>query len=111
MVDETLVRSYLARIKKEREAGDITEHTHRPALKDLIECLCTEITDVNEPKRLACGAHDFVVKKRDLEKRALMNICLALAEYEKFELGFNQLIFTGKYNGSSLFQVANLTLS
>lgn len=61
-----LVKSYLSRIKRELEAGDSTEHTHRPALKDLIESLGTDITAVNEPKRVACGAPDFVVKKRDL---------------------------------------------
>lgn len=58
-----LAKSYLARIKKEFESGDATEHTHRPALKDLMEGLDTEITATNEPKRVACGAPDFVVKK------------------------------------------------
>lgn len=60
------VKSYLAGIKKEFEAGDATEHTHRPALKKLIESLGTEVTAINEPKRIACGAPDYVVKKRDL---------------------------------------------
>ena len=61
-----LAKSYLARIKKELESGDATEHTHRPALKDLMEGLNTEVTATNEPKRVACGAPDYVVKKHDL---------------------------------------------
>jgi hypothetical protein len=61
-----LAKSYLARIKKELESGDATEHTHRPALKDLIEGLKYGVTATNEPKRVTCGAPDFVVKKRDL---------------------------------------------
>ena len=61
-----LAKSYLASIKRELESGDATEHTHRPALKDLIEGLNTEVTATNEPKRVACGAPDYVVKRHDL---------------------------------------------
>ncbi len=62
----TELKSYLASIKKELEAGDATEHTHRPALKKLIEELDNGVTAVNEPKRVTCGAPDYVVKKKDL---------------------------------------------
>jgi hypothetical protein len=55
---------YLSEINKAYLRGDATEHTHRPALKALIEGLVKKITATNEPKRTACGAPDYVVSRR-----------------------------------------------
>jgi len=55
---------YLAEINKAYMRGDATEHTHRPALKTLIEALGKKITATNEPKRIECGAPDYVVSRR-----------------------------------------------
>ena len=54
---------YLDRIKSALARGDATEHTHRPALKSLVEGLATGITATNEPKRVECGAPDYIVTK------------------------------------------------
>jgi len=43
--------------------GDATEHTHRPALKALVEALATGVTATNEPKHVECGAPDYVVSR------------------------------------------------
>ena len=40
--------------------GNATEHTHRPALQALLEA-DGNVTAVNEPKQIECGAPDFVV--------------------------------------------------
>ena len=56
-------KEYLQRIEKALMAGNATEHTHRPALKALIESLEADITATNEPKREKCGAPDFIVTK------------------------------------------------
>jgi predicted helicase len=52
---------YLKTIEKELSSGNATEHTHRPALKSLIESLGSGLTATNEPKRIKCGAPDFIV--------------------------------------------------
>jgi hypothetical protein len=58
---------YLAEINKAYLRGDATEHTHRPALKELIEGLKDKITATNEPKRRTdCGAPDMLVSCRKL---------------------------------------------
>ena len=57
---------YIGTIEKELVAGNATEHTHRPALKALIEGLALGVTATNEPSRIECGAPDFVVSKGDL---------------------------------------------
>jgi len=61
---------YLAEINKAYLRGDATEHTHRPALKNLIDSIDNKITAINEPKRIECGAPDLLVtlKKRTFEQ-------------------------------------------
>jgi len=53
--------TYRREIERAFERGDATEHTHRPALKTLIEALSHGVTATNEPKRVECGAPDFVI--------------------------------------------------
>jgi predicted helicase len=57
---------YLRKLERALRRGDATEHTHRPALKELIEALDEKVICTNEPKRSECGAPDYVVsRKRD----------------------------------------------
>ena len=57
---------YLRKLERALKRGDATEHTHRPALKELLEELNDKIIATNEPKRSDCGAPDYVIsRKRD----------------------------------------------
>lgn len=60
---KTPLNKYIAEIEQALKDGNATEHTYRPALKNLIEASDTGITATNEPKREECGAPDFVVSK------------------------------------------------
>jgi hypothetical protein len=55
---------YISEINKAYLRGDSTEHTHRPALKAMIEALSNKITATNEPRRQKCGAPDFIISRR-----------------------------------------------
>lgn len=44
------VTAYLAALQKELQRGDPTEHTHRSALKSLIEAAAPGLLATNEPK-------------------------------------------------------------
>ena len=55
------IKEYLERIEAAHRLGNDTEHTHRPALKSLLESLDDTVTVTNEPKRIACGAPDLAV--------------------------------------------------
>ena len=61
----TAIQQYLRDIDKSYAAGDATEHTYRPALKALVESFAKKITATNEPKRIKCGAPDFIVNIKD----------------------------------------------
>lgn len=60
----SLIDTYRRQIERELQAGNATEHTHRPALKTLIESLAPGITATNEPKRVERGVPDFAVCKK-----------------------------------------------
>lgn len=63
----TAIADYLKRIEQALQAGNATEHTYRPALKALVEAIALEnkliVTATNEPKRVKCGAPDYIVTK------------------------------------------------
>ncbi len=54
---------YITTLSRDVQAGNSTEHTHRPTLKKLIEDQASGVTATNEPKRVKCGAPDFVIAK------------------------------------------------
>jgi predicted helicase len=58
-----LLAQYIRSIEKELAAGNATEHTHRSALKSLIEETLLGSVATNEPRRIECGAPDFVIGK------------------------------------------------
>jgi len=60
------ISEYIAQLKKNLAQGDATEHTYRPALKALLESYSKGITATNEPKRIACGAPDFSVRRKTI---------------------------------------------
>ncbi len=54
---------YLTRVASDLKAGNATEHTHRPALQTLLESSLPGIKATNEPRRIACGAPDYIVTR------------------------------------------------
>jgi predicted helicase len=60
----TVFAEYVREIRKNLERGDSTEHTHRPALKILLEACGKDIVATNEPRRIACGAPDFNITRK-----------------------------------------------
>ncbi|MBE3032437.1 MAG: N-6 DNA methylase, partial [Actinobacteria bacterium] len=59
-------RDYLTEVGRDLAAGNATEHTHRPALKALLIALDPDVRPVNEPRRIECGAPDYIVTRNDL---------------------------------------------
>jgi hypothetical protein len=57
------LRDYLERVRKEWETGVATEESYRPALKALLESGDGRFLAITEPRRIACGAPDFVVQR------------------------------------------------
>ena len=64
-MDRNPLKDYLAAIEASLKRGDATEHTHRPALKAMLEAVAGDpaVRAVNEPRRIACGAPDYVIAR------------------------------------------------
>jgi len=58
---DSVLRAYLSRIRRLLRTGEATEHTYRPALKDLLDALGKDLQAINEPKRLSRAAPDFAL--------------------------------------------------
>ncbi len=69
-MSEVALRTYLDKIEKDYRQGIATEHSYRGTLKELLEALGAGITATNEPKRIKCGAPDYVIG-RDTSTTAL----------------------------------------
>lgn len=66
--DRHLLLAYSDAIAANLKAGNATEHTHRPALKTLLEGMGAQtgapgIRATNEPQRIACGAPDYILTR------------------------------------------------
>ena len=60
------ITDYLRKVEGALKVGNATEHTHRPALKSLVEALRSGAIATNEPQRIACGAPDYIVTQRGI---------------------------------------------
>ena len=55
---------YLQTIQKIYQTQKATEHSYRPALQEFIQSFGDKLTVTNEPKRIECGAPDFVISQK-----------------------------------------------
>src|SRR5712692_1127372 len=62
-LSETTLRDYLGKVERDYKRGIATEHSYRGTLKDLLETLNSNVTATNEPKRIECGAPDYVIER------------------------------------------------
>jgi predicted helicase len=60
------LEQYISNINKEYKRGIATEHTYRGDLKQLLESIVPDIAATNEPKRISCGAPDYVLTRKDI---------------------------------------------
>lgn len=97
---------YIENINNRYKRGNATEHTFRGDLQQLIEKLLPDISATNEPKRISCGAPDYVLMRKeipvgfieaknindaDLEgKKATGN----KSQFDRYKISLNNLIFT-----------------
>ncbi|MDR2568652.1 MAG: hypothetical protein LBC44_05100, partial [Mycoplasmataceae bacterium] len=95
------ITQYLSEVNKLNKAGNATEHSYRPALKTLLEAL-TNCTATNEPKRIACGAPDYIITDRNfavcyVEAKDIpvnLNDKSLREQFERYRHSLNNLIIT-----------------
>ena len=65
MAKDESVAAYVGEVAKLVKTGITTEHSYRGPLTALLDAIAPGLKAVNEPKREACGAPDFIVQDKN----------------------------------------------
>lgn len=60
------IQEYVKDVEKLYYSGKATEHSYRSALQRLVEHYGENVNVTNEPKRVKCGAPDYIISKKDI---------------------------------------------
>jgi hypothetical protein len=64
--NRAFLQAYLTELDQLYRTGHATEHSYRPALQRLLAALLPDVLTTNEPKRIACGAPDYILTRGDI---------------------------------------------
>jgi predicted helicase len=103
---QNVINQYIAELNRLYRAGNATEHTYRFALQQLLENLTSGLTVTNEPKRIACGAPDYIVTRGEIpvgyiEAKDIgvnLNDKAHKAQFNRYKQSLNNLIITDYIN-------------
>ncbi|MCX6245136.1 MAG: N-6 DNA methylase [Bacteroidetes bacterium] len=60
------VQEYVSKINARYASGISTEHSYRGDLQNLLESLVPDVMVTNEPSRVACGAPDYILTRKNI---------------------------------------------
>jgi len=60
------IQKFIDSVSAIYKTGAATEHSYRSSLEALFHDLADNIRAINEPKRVACGAPDFIIQRGDI---------------------------------------------
>ena len=60
------IPEYLENLNRRYKTGISTEHTYRGDLQSLLESMATGVQVTNEPSRVACGAPDYILTRKNI---------------------------------------------
>ena len=96
------VQEYIDQLNIRFKAGNSTEHTFRGDLQTLLESINPEILATNEPKRIQCGAPDYILTKNNIpvgyiEAKDLGNSLISKEykeQFDRYKRSLPNLMFT-----------------
>ena len=101
MID--FIKAYIQDLNRQFQTGITTEHSFRPALKQLIED-CTKFKVVNEQSHIDCGAPDMTILRqnlavayieaKDLEDGDLDGRKKNKEQFDRYKASLDTIIFT-----------------
>ncbi|MDP3334537.1 MAG: type ISP restriction/modification enzyme [Methylococcaceae bacterium] len=60
------IQQYIGNVSSLFNAGNSTEHSYRGDLQQLLSSLLKDVAVTNEPKRIECGAPDYILTRKDI---------------------------------------------
>ena len=96
------IQQYLAKIETLYKTGNAREHSYRGDLQNLIMAILPDVLVTNEPARVACGAPDYVLTRKDIPVGYIeaKDIGVDLGsktlkeQFDRYKSGLSNLIFT-----------------
>ena len=96
------IQQYLTKVETLFKTGNAREHSYRGDLQNLIMAILPDILVTNEPARVACGAPDYVLTRKDvpigyIEAKDIgvdLGSKTLKEQFERYKLGLSNLIFT-----------------
>ncbi|WP_338447506.1 type ISP restriction/modification enzyme [Pelagerythrobacter marensis] len=98
------IAGYLEEIRKIHATGVASEHSYRPALRDLFASIDPDLDVINEPRRVEVGAPDFIFQRdgvargwcehKDIDKDVIKLKGYSKEQKERYRSGLPNLIYT-----------------
>jgi type I restriction-modification system DNA methylase subunit len=60
------LNDYIHIVNQRYQAGNATEHSYRGDLQQLLKNLLPDVEVTNEPKRIECGAPDYILSRKEI---------------------------------------------
>ena len=96
------IQQYIDKINTLYKTGNAREHSYRGDLQQLLMTILPDVLVTNEPARVACGAPDYVLTKKDIPVGYIeaKDIGVDLKDkklkeqFDRYKAGLSNLIFT-----------------
>lgn len=96
------IEQYITKINTLFQTGNAREHSYRGDLQNLIMAIVPDVLVTNEPARVACGAPDYVLTRKDIPLGYIeaKDIGVDLGsknlkeQFDRYKAGLSNLIFT-----------------
>jgi len=96
------IQQYLTKIETLYKTGNAREHSYRGDLQNLLMTILPDVLVTNEPARIACGAPDYVLTRKEIPVGYIeaKDIGVDLGsktlkeQFERYKSGLSNLIFT-----------------
>ena len=96
------IEQYITKINTLFQTGNAREHSYRGDLQNLLMAILPDVLVTNEPARVACGAPDYVLTRKDIPVGYVeaKDIGVDLKDkklkeqFDRYKAGLSNLIFT-----------------
>lgn len=100
------IQNYIENINKRYKTGISREHAYRGDLQALLEDIARDVLVINDPSRIACGAPDYILTKRDIpvgyieakDVNADLESPAYEEQFERYLSSLDNIIFTDYLN-------------
>jgi very-short-patch-repair endonuclease len=96
------LNDYLSIVNQRYQAGNATEHSYRGDLQQLLQSLLPDVDVTNEPKRIDCGAPDYILSRKDIPIAYIeakdvgveLGAKIHKAQFDRYKAALDNLIIT-----------------